>query len=117
MKESWLLMAIGAADLILTVGLLGGRVAVEGNPLMAYYLRFGVGAFVLAKLTLLLLPIFIAEWSKRYRPRFVTFMMRSAIAAYVGVYLLLFISVNVVPRAVERTPMCPNEVRVAEHLK
>lgn len=117
MKESLILIAIGMLDLVITLALLGHGRAVEGNPIMAYYLQFGVGAFVLAKLALLFLPIFIAEWSKRYKPRFVRLMMRGAITAYVGVYLILFVSVNVVPRAIERTPVCPRSIQVAEHVK
>ena len=45
--------------------------------------------------TLMLLPIFIAEWSKQYRPQFVRTMLRATIATYLGVYLVLFLTVNV----------------------
>lgn len=95
MKESLILIVICLADLLFTMLLLGKSQASEGNPLMAYYLQFGVGAFVLAKLALLAFPIFVAEWSKQYRPEFVRSMMRFAIAAYVGIYVVLFLGVNV----------------------
>ena len=93
-KESLLLIGIATVDLAATLLLLGAGVAFEGNPLMAFYLKYGVGTFVLVKLSLIFLPIFIAEWSKQYRPRFVRFMLRATIVTYLGVYLVLFAGVN-----------------------
>lgn len=101
MRESLLLILIGLADLVATLLFVGGRGFVEGNPLMAYYLRLGVGAFVLVKLSLLFLPIFVAEWSKRYKPKFVRWMLRGAIVVYVGAYVSLFATVNILPMAKE----------------
>lgn len=117
MRESLLLIAIGLADLFTTLVLLSNRGAREGNPLMAYYLQFGVGVFVVVKLALLLLPIFVAEWSKRYRPRFVRWMLRGAIAAYVGSYLVLFVVVNLAPVAAEKMTAATPEVRAAQHAR
>lgn len=94
-RESMVLMAICAFDLTSTLLLLNTNMASEGNPLMSFYLRYGIGTFVLMKLTLIFLPIFIAEWSRQYRPRFVRFMLRMAIASYLGIYLVLFLTVNV----------------------
>lgn len=96
-KESILLITICLADLASTLVLLKHDVAAEGNPLMAFYLTYGVGTFVMVKLTLVILPIFIAEWSRQYRPRFVKLMLRTAIAAYLGVYIGLFSAVNLAP--------------------
>ncbi len=93
-RESMVLIAICAADLLSTLFLLQSHGAREGNPLMAFYLRYGVGTFVMMKLTLMILPVFIAEWSKQYRPRFVRLMLRTAIVTYVGTYMLLFLTVN-----------------------
>lgn len=95
--ESKLLILICLADLASTLILLKGGHASEGNPLMSFYLGFGVWAFVGTKLALVGLPVFIAEWSMRFRPRFVKRMLRGAIAAYVGIYALMFLSVNVLP--------------------
>lgn len=118
MRESLLLIIIGLTDLLSTLMLVGARQATEGNPLMAYYLRAGIGAFVLVKLCLLFLPIFIAEWSKRYKPQFVKWMMRGAIAAYLGSYLTLFVFVNLVPDSAPNQQSVPNAViRVAENSK
>jgi len=117
MVESVILIAIGLMDLLFTLLLIGQNGVTEGNPLMAYYLRFGVGVFVLVKLALLFLPVFVAEWSKRYRPQFVKWMMRGAIAAYVGSYLVLFAFVNLAPIVRDRTPPPRPTVRVAEQMK
>lgn len=95
-RESKVLIGICVLDLISTLVLLNHTGTIEGNPLMSFYLRYGVGMFVLMKVALVVLPLFIAEWSRQYRPRFVRFMLRSAIAIYVGIYLVMFLAVNVV---------------------
>jgi hypothetical protein len=101
MKESFILITICLVDLLVTIHLIGAHRAVEGNPVMAFYLQFGLGTFIVMKLLLLALPIFVAEWSRQYRPHFVKAMMRVAILAYVGAYLMLFLSLNVPTMAAE----------------
>ncbi len=96
-RESQILIALCVLDLATTLVLLRTDRATEGNPIMAFYLRYGVGTFVLAKLSLIFLPVFIAEWSRQYRPRFVKLMLRGAIATYAGIYLMLFLTINVSP--------------------
>lgn len=93
-KESLLLIGICTADLASTLLLINSGGAVEGNPLMSFYLRYGIGTFVMVKLSLVFLPIFVAEWGKQYRPKFVRWMLRATIATYVGMYLLVFLTVN-----------------------
>ena len=94
MKESVVLIGICLADLLATLFLIGNNGAKEGNPLMAFYLRAGTGTFVVAKLALLFLPIFIAEWCRQFKPRFVRRMLQLAIFGYVGMYITFFIGVN-----------------------
>ena len=94
-KESLLLIGICVADLASTLLLMNNSGAIEGNPLMAYYLRYGIGTFVMVKLSLVFLPIFIAEWGKQYNPRFVRKMLRATIGVYLGMYLIVFLVVNV----------------------
>ncbi len=94
-RESKIIIGICLIDLAVTLVLLRGANVAEGNPLMNYYLQRGVGAFVVAKLCLLFLPIFIAEWCRQYSPVFVKRMLRLAIVAYVGSYGLLFLRLNV----------------------
>lgn len=111
-RESVVLIAICAFDLVSTLLLLNTQKASEGNPLMSFYLKYGVGTFVLMKLTLVLLPIFIAEWSRQYRPRFVRFMLRAAIVSYVGIYLALFLTINVGAQQTARHVPAPSAGRV-----
>jgi hypothetical protein len=99
MRESWILIAIGISDLIVTLLCLADPGVREGNPLMRYYLDIGVGAFVAVKLLLLFMPLFVAEYSKQFRPVFVRFMLRFAIVTYVGTYLVLFAGLNLRPLA------------------
>lgn len=94
-RESQIITLICLVDLAVTLVLLSSSRADEGNPLMNFYLQFGTAAFILAKLCLLFLPIFIAEWCRQYRPQFVQRAMRLAIAAYLGVYAVLFLQHNV----------------------
>mgnify|MGYP001589569770 CR=1 FL=1 len=115
-KESILLIGIATADLATTLLLLGAGVASEGNPLMAYYLKYGIGIFVMVKLGLIFFPIVIAEWSRQYRPKFVRFMLRATIATYLGVYLVMFLSINVAGVLAARTPASSgdtNETKLA----
>jgi hypothetical protein len=94
-KESILLIAICTIDLAATLLFINTNSASEGNPLMAFYLRYGIGAFVMMKLALIFLPVFVFEWSRQYRPQFVKFMLRATIVAYLAVYLMLFLTTNV----------------------
>ncbi len=94
-RESKILSVICLVDLAVTLALLSTSSVQEGNPLMNFYLQWGVGAFIIVKLCLLILPIFVAEWCGQYRPKFVRKMLRFAIAAYVGTYALLFVQHNV----------------------
>jgi hypothetical protein len=93
-KESIFLIGICTADLASTLLLINNGGAIEGNPLMAFYLRYGIGTFVMVKLSLVFLPIFIAEWGKQYKPKFVRFMLRATIATYLGMYVIVFLMVN-----------------------
>lgn len=93
-KESIFVIGICTADLASTLLLINSGGAVEGNPLMAFYLRYGIGTFVMVKLSLVFLPIFIAEWGKQYKPKFVRFMLRATIATYLGMYVAVFLLMN-----------------------
>lgn len=94
-KESMVLIAICALDLCTTLFLLGTKAATEGNPIMAFYLNFGIGTFIMMKITLVSIPIFVFEWCRQYKPAFVRLMLRTTIAVYLAIYLSLFLVVNV----------------------
>lgn len=94
-RESQIIALICLADLAATLALLSHANVREGNPVMGYYLQWGVYAFVLAKLSLLFLPILVAAWCAQFKPLFTKRMLRFAIVAYVGLYALLFLQHNV----------------------
>lgn len=93
-RESMVLIAICTIDLVATLLFINNSSASEGNPLMAFYLRYGVGTFVIAKLMLIFLPVFLFEWSRQFKPQFVKLMLRVTIAAYLVIYLTLFLTIN-----------------------
>jgi hypothetical protein len=71
--------------------------AAEANPLMARFLSKGLGAFVLVKVTLVVGPLAILEWARRYRPALANRALSLALYAYLGFYLLGVARVNLVP--------------------
>jgi hypothetical protein len=93
-KESWVILAIGFADLISTLVWVGRHGAGEANPLFAHYLSMGPLWFSLMKVVLLAGPIFILEWAKHRRPRFTRYASRFAIAAYLVMYGVGFYRLN-----------------------
>ena len=93
--ESYLLAAICLLDLATTIFWVSYRNASEGNPVMAFYLEHGgTPFFIIAKLTLCVPPLFIAEWARRTRPRFVHAALRFGIFAYFTLYGLGVMHVN-----------------------
>ena len=102
MRETWLMAAICIADLTTTLWFVGRFGAAEGNPLMKYYLELGTLPFVLAKLTLFLVPLAILEWARQRNPRFVTGMLRVGIVLYLGSYATVVWNVNARAGAEER---------------
>lgn len=92
--ESIVLSTICLADLCSTIFLVSYRGAEEGNPLMSYYLHQGIGPFIFAKLVLFVVPLCIAEWARRHRPKFVQQALRFAVGAYLLAYISVFVQVN-----------------------
>lgn len=94
-RESFVIICICLLDLVATIWLVATRRAIEGNPVMSFYLDQGWFALIAAKTLLIVFPIFIAEWGRRYRPTFVRRALRLAIVVYLGVYLTAFINLDV----------------------
>lgn len=93
-KETWIIMAIGIADLATTILFIQHHGAQEANPLFKRYWEMGVTVFVCAKIALLLGPLCVLEWARKKNPRFVSCALRSAIAAYVVMYGIGFYKLN-----------------------
>ena len=95
-KESYIILAICLLDLILTGWLIDTKRATEGNPIMSYYLsNNGIGMMIAAKMVLIAMPLFVAEWARRYRPRFVHRALRIAIAIYISLYIIAFVNAGI----------------------
>ncbi|MEJ5251475.1 MAG: hypothetical protein HPY54_12440 [Chthonomonadetes bacterium] len=87
-RETWLLLALGLADLASTVYLVRHGLVREANPVMAWYLvHFGMWAFCAAKTTMLVCPLMILEWARRIKPYLGLLALRIAFIAYVALYL------------------------------
>ena len=93
-KESWVIMAIGLADLITTIIFIEHHGAEEANPLFRRYWEMGLMAFILAKLALLVGPLWVLEWARKRNPAFVSWALRSAIAGYLIMYGIGFVRLN-----------------------
>ena len=106
-KESWILIAICAADLVTTIWLVCAGMAIEGNPVMGHYLDQGIHVFIAAKVLLVAGPLIILEWARRSRPAFVHSMMRATILMYLGFYGVGVLRLN--SGAVADPPPTPEE--------
>lgn len=89
------LAVIGVIDLATTlIWLHEGRV-VESNPIMAPLLSVSLPLFAFVKLSTICAYIVVMEWYRRRRsPAFARTVSMVTVAAYVGVYIVSFCSVN-----------------------
>lgn len=87
-RASLVIAGIGIADLVSTLLLRSNFGAAEANPLFRWYLEWGVGWFVVTKLTLVAAPIFLLEYARARKPRFTVNAMRLVVAAYVMLYVV-----------------------------
>ncbi len=92
--ESLVILAICTLDLLSTVWLLSVGRATEANPLMAALLRHSLALFCIVKMGTVISLIAATEWYRRYNPRFVRSAMRTAIAGYLAIYLVLVLTIN-----------------------
>jgi len=99
LPETTLLAVIGCVDLVSTAYLIATNQATEANPLMAGVLHiFGPRGLVAAKALLLAVPLTIAEFARKQRPRFVRNALRVAILLYLGIYAVAFVRYDLAPR-------------------
>lgn len=93
--ESAVLALVCLLDLATTLFWVSYREAAEGNPIMAFYLqRGGATGFIIAKIILCAVPLFVTEWARQYRPNFVRTALRVGIAAYLTFYAFGVCQVN-----------------------
>jgi hypothetical protein len=97
-KETWIILAIGLADLGTTILFIQHHGAEEANPIFRRYWEMGLAVFVCAKVALLLGPLYVLEWARLRNPHFVSWALRSAIVAYVLMYGVGYYRLNTHPR-------------------
>jgi hypothetical protein len=85
--ETFYLGLVCFADLALTALLLHTGHMTEANPILAYYLQFGLLAMCVVKLASFLIPLAIAEWYRHKRPQFITPLLRAALCLYIAGYV------------------------------
>jgi hypothetical protein len=93
-RETVWLAIIGVADMIFTAILISTGWFTEANPLLAFYLRYGIAAMCLAKLFLTLVPLAVAEVYRRQKPALIQSMLRAAILLYLFGYVAAVSSAN-----------------------
>lgn len=93
-RETWIVVVIGLADLISTIVFINHHGAQEANPLFRQYWEMGIGAFIAAKLTLLIGPLMMLEWARQRNPIFVQGALRITITGYLGLYSIGFLHLN-----------------------
>src|SRR5207248_3241004 len=96
-RQTLALGALGVVDLFTTLAFIHFHGAAEANPLMAAFLSQGILAFLAAKLGLLIGPLSILEWARRFNPIFVTRAVNAAMIAYVCFYAVGVARVNAEP--------------------
>src|SRR6266849_371298 len=93
-RETGIVGALCAIDLLSTLALIQHQGADEGNGLMSFYLRQGTGAFIAAKCLLFVPALLIAEWYRRRNPRLVLLTLRTVIVMYVCLYAVGVLQMN-----------------------
>jgi hypothetical protein len=92
--ESLVLTTVCLADMLSTMYFVAAGMAVEQNPIMAYFMNKGMPVFAAAKL-LSFIPFIIAvEIYRRRNPEIAIKAVRFAIAAYVIVFVVCTLATN-----------------------
>jgi len=86
--DSLLLLLICVADMLSTLYFVHAGMAIESNPLMAFWLKMGDGAFCVAKVTSFLPLLFVAAYYRDSRPKLVSLSLRCAIVMYLVIYVV-----------------------------
>ena len=94
-RETWIISALGLADLISTIVFIQNNGAQEANPIFQHYWQMGLPNFILAKVVLMACPLMILEWARRHKPRLARHALRTVIVGYVMLYGIGFVKLNV----------------------
>jgi hypothetical protein len=113
-RESRWLATICALDLITTLWFVYGLGAEEANPLMRRFLDHGALTFIIAKSALVLGPLYVLEWARRRRPRFVHGALRVGIVLYIASYCGVVWRVNAGADDGQAADISPAEIAALE---
>jgi hypothetical protein len=94
LKESLILIILGIIDLFFTIYLIFTGLFTEGNPILSFYLQKSLILFILAKMYLTLVTVFILEIIKKQNAIFVRNVLRLGIVFYFMIYMFGFIALN-----------------------
>lgn len=87
LMETWILAFVGTADAVLTAVLVQMGTVAEANPILAYYLGFGVLVFLAIKMFLVVGPLWVLEYLRHRYPKVpIKKWLRIGLAAYLLVY-------------------------------
>ena len=86
--DSMALLMICHADMLSTLYFVHAHMATESNPVMAYWLSMGDGAFCAAKVISFLPLLFVAAYYRASRPKLVQVSLRGAIVLYLTIYVV-----------------------------
>lgn len=86
--DSVLFAAICVLDMCTTIYWVEHGVATEANPLLQFWLQKSVFLFGVAKVASFLPLLMIAAYYRLSKPTFIAYALRTAIVAYVAIYLI-----------------------------
>lgn len=86
--DSLTLLTICLADMLSTLYFVHAHMAVESNPVMAYWLNMGDGPFCIAKILSFLPLLIVAAHYRQSRPKLVQLSLRGAIVLYLTIYVV-----------------------------
>jgi membrane associated rhomboid family serine protease len=94
LPETMLLAAICFADMIQTLVVVRGHLAVEANPILAAAMSYSPWIFALVKTASFLIPLTAVEVLRPMSPRFVRLALRIGATGYLLLYLLGTMRIN-----------------------
>jgi hypothetical protein len=95
LSESLILAALCMLDMLVTVWLVQRGSAIEGNPILRFYLELSLGTFIGVKILLSIGPLIVLERLRHRRPQLVQRLLRVGIVLYLVVYCVGVLRLNV----------------------
>lgn len=94
LPETILLALICIADMLQTLYVVGNKLAVEANPVLARAMDYSPWAFILLKSVTFLAPLTAVELLRPRSPQFIRLALRLGAVGYLVVYLVGSLHIN-----------------------